>query len=113
METTAIFVLGALSGLVIMALIYTFIGVLNATKQIKTHESDINGLRDSMYSMQDDIWRRFNDTEQDISQRMDRMDENMNRVTNELSTSITRDVQELYSYIDSRIDKAISTSKNK
>lgn len=101
METT--FLLGTLSGLLLVAMVYAFWGALRATKRIKDLETQLKQMSESVtrdYEWQqrdtDERWKNhytyMNDTGRHIADRF---------------KDIERRLDEAFSYTDSRIDKTI------
>lgn len=96
MTTLTTFILGTLSGLFTMGIVYTFIGVLTMRKEIKKLKDDYRFLRDQMNLMDNEITQRINRREDLLNQRID-----------EVISNTANDVDETHKYIDKRIDKTI------
>jgi hypothetical protein len=71
MTTLTTFILGTLSGLFTMGIVYTFIGVLTMQKEIKKLKADYRFLRDQMNLMDNEITQRINRREDLLNQRIE------------------------------------------
>lgn len=119
------FVLGALSGLFLVGIVYAFIGVLKMSKQIKDLKEEIQsinqGLGDTHRAVDeknDSLWneidRRFDELhrsldsrERDLTQDLDRRFEQIHHHSDYLANEVNRKHDETIKYTDSRIDKTI------
>jgi chromosome segregation ATPase len=119
------FVLGALSGLFLVGIVYAFIGVLKMSKQIKDLKEEVQSINQSLSETHrtidektDTLWtevdsrfththRLIDDSERDLNQELDRRFEEIQRHSDYLATEINSKIDETTKYIDSRIDKTI------
>ena len=119
------FVLGALSGLFLVGILYAFIGVLKMSKRIKDLQEEIQSInRDlgdthrTVDQKNDNLWneldQRINDVnriienrEQDLLQDIEKNFEDVRRHSDYLADEVNRKQEEVTKYIDSRIDKTI------
>lgn len=113
METLT-FVLGALSGLFLIGMVYTFIGVLKMSTQIKNQREEIETLHRRIDEVQDKSWldlekqseeneRQMNHLANEINHRSEDHERNIDKLAEE----INHKSDETHRYIDSRLDKAI------
>lgn len=96
MTTLTTFILGTLSGLFAMGIVYTFIGVLIIQKKITDLQKNHKSLADSVHDIDNNTTQRINRRDDIINQRIDGISFNKEDVTNETKK-----------YIDKRIDKTI------
>ena len=119
------FVLGALSGLFLVGIVYAFIGVLKMSKQIKDLKEEIQSINQNLSETHkaidektDTLWRevdsRFththrliDDSERDLNQELERRIEEIQRHSDYLATEINNKTDELNRYVDSRLDKTV------
>ena len=95
METLA-FVLGSLSGLFLIGMVYSFLGVLKMSKRIKDLQDQLNDICREMDKISDNVWR-------DMDKRFTEHENHSDYLVNE----INRKTDELNRYIDSRLDKTV------
>lgn len=93
---TLIFVLGSLSGLFLIGMVYSFIGVLKMSKQNKDQQDQINQLYRMIDETSDRTWRDMDQKFKEHETHSDYLVKEINQRTDELNR-----------YIDSRIDKAV------
>jgi gas vesicle protein len=92
METTT-FVLGILGGLFLVGIVYAFAGVLRMQKTVKQLAEDIPRIHREIDKKTDSLWR---DTEKRFEDVM------------QYSDHLTSKINEVVSYVDSRIDKSLT-----
>ena len=90
------FILGTLSGLFTMGIVYTFIGVLSMQKKMANLQEDHKSLAELVHTI-----------DNDTTQRINRRDDLLNQRIDEVISNTTNDVDETHKYIDKRIDKTI------
>lgn len=129
---TLIFVLGTLSGLVLLALGYSVVGVFKINKQIKSLQQEMDniqrdGFRDvyqSIDSRCQEIDNRFNEMYREIDTRfkelfhdLDQRFSHAHSRTDDVHKRFDKEVDQLNRYIDSRLDKLVDSlskeTKNK
>lgn len=119
------FVLGALSGLFLVGIVYAFVGVLKMSKQIKNLQEEIQSINKDLGDTHrtidvknDNLWneldQRINDVnhvidnkERDLLQDIEKNFEDLRRHSDYLADEVNRKQEEVTKYIDSRIDKTI------
>jgi uncharacterized protein YoxC len=118
---TLIFVLGTLSGLVLLALGYAVVGVFKINKQIKSLQQDMEGIHRDGFR---DVYQTIDNQSREIDQRFKELyheyDQRSSHVHNridEVHGRIDKDIDQLNRYIDSRLDKLVDSlskeTKNK
>jgi hypothetical protein len=115
METMTItFVLGALSGLFLLGMVYAFIGVLKTQKEIKNLKHDYRYVKDQMNMMHDDLQRTLsneirdvNDRIADVRRELDNINEQTHTIMGANNSDVHCRIDEVSRYIDSRLDKTI------
>ena len=114
---TLIFVLGTLSGLVLLALGYAVVGVIKINKLTKSLQREIEGIHRDGFR---DIWQTIDQRSSEVDRRFHElfmeMDSRRNELYRELDTrfkDVNSDVDETRRYIDSRLDKMIDSLTNK
>jgi uncharacterized membrane protein YgaE (UPF0421/DUF939 family) len=129
---TLIFVLGTLSGLVLLALGYAVVGVFKINKQIKSLQQDMEGIHRDGFR---DVYQTIDNQSREIDQRFEAFhrdvdirfkelyheyDQRSSHVHNridEVHGRIDKDIDQLNRYIDSRLDKLVDSlskeTKNK
>jgi len=109
METISTFVLGALSGLFLIGIIYAFIGVLKITQSVhllKDEVKKLNIIRDEDHRFFDERFTVIiNDAEKTASELF--------ADTCRLRDELAEEVNKAHQYIDSRLDKSIQTISNR
>lgn len=119
------FVLGALSGLFLVGIVYAFIGVLKMSKRIKNLQEEIQSINrelgethhtideknDSLWNELDrridDVNRVIENRERDLLQDIEKNFEDIRRHSDYLTDEVNKKQEEATKYIDSRIDKTI------
>ena len=96
MTTLTTFILGTLSGLFLIGIVYVFIGVLTMQKEIKKLKDNDRRIDDQINLMDNEIASRINRRDDLINQRID-----------EVISKTQLAFDESHSYIDKRIDKTI------
>jgi len=114
METTTTFVLGALCGLFLLGMVYAFIGVLKAQKEIKNLKHEYRYVKDQMDKMHNDIYhmisneiREVNDRIAEFRRDVDNMNEETHTIMGANNSEVHGRIDEASRYIDSRLDKTI------
>jgi hypothetical protein len=115
METMTItFVLGALSGLFLLGMVYAFIGVLKIQKEIKSINGDLRHLNKQINTIDHEIHRRITTIEEQAHRRMDEIlrDLELQREKDKREdeadyANFHQRIDELTRYIDKRFDKAV------
>lgn len=114
---TLIFVLGTLSGLVLLALGYAVVGVIKINKLTKSLQQEIEGIHRDGFR---DIWQTIDQRSSEVDRRFHdlfmEMDIHRNELHHELDNrfkNVNSDVGETRRYIDSRLDKMIDSLTNK
>jgi len=129
MEQQLVFVLGALSGLVVTMLVYAFVGVFRMTRKITEIDSRLDALYRQSYENDGEVNRRISDelrnvyeqirrveetlfqrietVERETDQRINDDKEDLHRLLNKLH----EDVSDAMRYTDSRIDTATENIK--
>jgi len=113
---TLIFVLGTLSGLFLIGMVYAFVGVLKMSKQTKELQKEVEAIHRRIDETHDNIWRdmdiRFNEHEK----RSDYLTDQLNRHHEHLILKIDNSVKQVNSridevtrYVDSRLDKTVDS----
>ena len=98
MTTLTTFILGTLSGLFTMGIVYTFIGVLSMQKKINDLQEEHKSLAELVHII-----------DNDTTQRINRRDDLLNQRIDEVISNTANDIDETHKYIDKRIDKTIDT----
>ena len=114
---TLIFVLGTLSGLVLLALGYAVVGVIKINKLTKSLQQQIEGIHRDGFR---DIWQNMDQRSSEVDRRfhelfMD-MDKRWNDLHRELDirfNDVNSEINETRRYTDSRLDKMIDSLTNK
>lgn len=113
METLQTFVLGALSGLFLIGIIYTFAEVLKIRKTIgKLKEDDqylsrhLNNLDEHIHKLHEDLKKDVYSTITDLRRDIDNRSEEIDRIMGSNNSDVHQRIDEVHRYIDSRIDKA-------
>lgn len=109
MEAILTFVLGALSGLFLVGIVYTFIGVLKITKSVKFLKTEIQNIHDKMESNNRHIDERFNSVHNNMCENYD----DLYKFNNATRHEIAGEIKGMSQYIDSRLDKTIQTIYNR
>jgi hypothetical protein len=114
---TLIFVLGTLSGLVLLALGYAVVGVIKINKLTKSLQQQIEGIHRDGFR---DIWQTIDQRSSEVDRRFHELFMEMDKRWNELHRELDnrfRDVNseiiETRRYTDSRLDKMIDSLTNK
>lgn len=114
---TLIFVLGTLSGLVLLALGYAVVGVIKINKLTKSLQQQIEGIQRDGFR---DIWQTIDQRSSEVDRRfhelfmeMDNRWNNSHRELDNRFSDVNSDVHETRRYIDSRLDKMIDSLTNK
>ena len=110
METLT-FVLGALSGLFLIGIVYAFLGVLNMQQEVKKLRADLTRNESNYKDDLDQIYRDITQVKEDMVNELNHVRQNLGQEVLELyrRTDVIEDLhnenKKLYQYIDSRIDK--------
>ena len=114
METALTFTLGILSGLFLIGMVYTFLGLLKMQKEHKKLLETINYLDGNIKSQEgrlntyrENIHRDTSDMFSDIRREMDNRHEELSIVMGSNNSEAHRRMDEIHRYIDSRIDKTV------
>lgn len=114
---TLIFVLGTLSGLVLLALGYAVVGVIKINKLTKSLQQEIEGIHRDGFR---DIWQTIDQRSSEVDRRfhelfmeIDKRRSDLHRELDERFKDVNSDVDETRRYIDSRLDKMIDSLTNK
>jgi hypothetical protein len=114
---TLIFVLGTLSGLVLLALGYAVVGVIKINKLTKSLQQEIEGIHRDGFR---DIWQTIDQRSSEVDRRfhelfmeIDNRRSDLHRELDERFKDVNSDVDETRRYIDSRLDKMIDSLTNK
>jgi biopolymer transport protein ExbB/TolQ len=93
---TLIFVLGALSGLLLIVMVYAFVGVLKMQKEVKSLTLTIDCLQRDNQDLENRMYAQFEKGEREIQKELQSISADVREIT-----------QDLQRYIDSRLDKTI------
>jgi hypothetical protein len=114
---TLIFVLGTLSGLVLLALGYAVVGVIKINKLTKSLQQQIEGIHRDGFR---DIWQTIDQRSSEVDRRFHElfmeMDKRWNELHRELDnrfSDVNSEIIETRRYTDSRLDKMIDSLTNK
>lgn len=114
---TLIFVLGTLSGLVLLALGYAVVGVIKINKLTKSLQQQIEGIHRDGFR---DIWQNMDQRSSEVDRRFHElfmeMDKRWNDLHRELDNrfnDVNSEINETRRYTDSRLDKMIDSLTNK
>ena len=114
---TLIFVLGTLSGLVLLALGYAVVGVIKINKLTKSLQQQIEGIHRDGFR---DIWQTMDQRSSEVDRRFHElfmeMDKRWNDLHRELDNrfrDVNSEINETRRYTDSRLDKMIDSLTNK
>ncbi len=99
---TLIFVLGTLSGLLLIAMVYAFVGVLKMQKEVKNLTITIDYLQRDNHELENRMWSQFEKIEREVQNE-----------TQCLRTDFREINQDLQRYVDSRFDKTIDAMSSK
>ncbi len=129
MEQQLVFVLGALSGLVAIMLVYAFVGVFRMTRKITEIDSRLDTLYRQTHENYNDVNRRISKELRNVYEQISRVEETLfqriETVERETDQRINDDKEELHRllnrvhenvsdamrYTDSRIDTATENIK--
>ena len=100
---TLIFVLGTLSGLFLIGMVYAFVGVLKMSKQIKELQNEVHTIHKRIDETYDSLWRQMDTRFHDYEKHSDYLSDQINRK----EEAIHQRIADLNSYVDSRIDKTV------
>jgi seryl-tRNA synthetase len=101
METMTItFVLGALSGLFLLGMVYAFVGVLKIQKEIKNIQGDLRHLNKQINTMDHEIHRRITTIEEQAHRRMDEMLRDLDKINEQTHLIIGENAKEVHGRID-------------
>jgi hypothetical protein len=114
---TLIFVLGTLSGLVLLALGYAVVGVIKINKLTKSLQQQIEGIHRDGFR---DIWQTIDQRSSEVDRRFHELFMEMDKRWNELHrqldnrfSDVNSEINETRRYTDSRLDKMIDSLTNK
>jgi biopolymer transport protein ExbB/TolQ len=93
---TLIFVLGALSGLLLIVMVYAFVGVLKMQKEVKSLNLTIDCLQRDNQDLENRMYAQFEKSEREIQKEVQY-----------ISAGYQELHQTLQRYVDSRLDKTI------
>lgn len=114
---TLIFVLGTLSGLVLLALGYAVVGVIKINKLTKSLQQQIEGIhRDGFRDIWQNMDRRSSEVDRRFHELFMEMDKRWNDLHRELDNrfnDVNSEINETRRYTDSRLDKMIDSLTNK
>jgi hypothetical protein len=100
---TLIFVLGTLSGLFLIGMVYAFVGVLKTSKQIVELQNEVQAIITDMDSRFREYESHADYLANEINQKEDRINLRINK---DFDQSMLR-MDEISRYIDSRLDKTV------
>ncbi len=114
---TLIFVLGTLSGTVLLALGYAVVGVIKINKLTKSLQQEIEGIHRDGFR---DIWQTIDQKSTDVDQHFNEIYREMDNRANDLHhdlanrfKDVNSELGETRKYTDSRLDKMIDSLTNK
>ena len=93
---TLIFVLGALSGLLLLVMVYAFIGVLKMQKEVKSLNLTIDCLQRDNHNLENRFYEQFEKGEREMQKELQCINTDVREIT-----------QDIQRYVDSRLDKTI------
>jgi septal ring factor EnvC (AmiA/AmiB activator) len=100
---TLIFVLGTLSGLFLIGMVYAFVGVLKMSKQIKELQEEVHSIHRRIDETGDSLWRDMDTRFKEHEKHSDYIADQINRK----EEVVHQRIADLNSYVDSRIDKTV------
>jgi hypothetical protein len=111
---TLIFVLGTLSGLFLIGMVYAFVGVLKMSKQIKELQEEVHSIHRRIDETGDSLWRdmdtRFKEHEKHsdyLTNQINRNHEHLILKIGDVCSGLDTRIDDANRYIDSRIDKTV------
>ena len=100
MEQQLVFVLGTLSGLVAIMLVYAFMGVFRITRKITEIDSRLDALYRQTYENYNDVSRRISEELRNVYEQISRVEETLfqriETVERETDQRINGDKEELH-----------------
>jgi uncharacterized membrane-anchored protein YhcB (DUF1043 family) len=114
MEALLTFVLGILSGLFLLGIIYAFYGVLKTQRELKKLKETLNyyegKLKDQevrLTKYREDLRRDMADLISDVRRQIDNRTEDLDKIIGSNNADTHQRIDEVNRYIDSRIDKTV------
>lgn len=107
METSS-FILGSLSGLVLLGLIYIIVDLVRIYKRQNKLEQQISSIQKIWVSNLEDLMKNIEKLEEHSMRRMDNMCEEHDKDHGHIYEHFDKAIQGIYREIDSRLDKLVN-----